>query len=128
MKFDSIFNWGSQKSCLKNIDNMALVLGTHNEGSTYMAMHTMKVQNIKNDDKRVWFSQLYGMSDHISFNLAAKAYNVVKFLPFGPMDQVMPYLVRRAEENSSVSGQTGREIELLDVELKRRKSKLNGAF
>ena len=68
------------------------------------------------------------MSDHISYNLAAKGYNVVKFLPFGPMDQVMPYLIRRAEENSSVPGQTGREIQLVDMELRRRRSKLNGSF
>lgn len=113
---------------LEHIENIALVLGTHNEMSTYMAMDTMKAQKISPDDKRVWFSQLYGMSDHISFNLAAKGYNVVKFLPFGPMDQVMPYLVRRAEENSAISGQTNREIQLLDVEIKRRRSKLNGAL
>ena len=114
--------------CLENLNNMSLVLGTHNEFSTYKAMDAMKAQKIQANDKRVWFSQLYGMSDHISFNLAAKGYNVVKFLPFGPMDQVMPYLVRRAEENSSISGQTNREIQLLDWEIKRRKSKLNGAF
>ena len=115
--------------CLKNIDaKMALFFGTHNEASTYMAIDAMKSQKIKNNDKRVWFSQLYGMSDHISYNLAAKGYNVVKFLPFGPMDQVMPYLIRRAEENSSVPGQTGREIQLVDMELRRRRSKLNGSF
>ncbi|MBL6647098.1 MAG: proline dehydrogenase family protein [Flavobacteriaceae bacterium] len=115
--------------CLKNIDaKMALFFGTHNEASTYMTIEVMKSQKIKNNDKRVWFSQLYGMSDHISYNLAAKGYNVVKFLPFGPMDQVMPYLIRRAEENSSVPGQTGREIQLVDMELKRRRSKLNGSF
>ena len=112
--------------CLDNLDNMSLVLGTHNELSTYKAIDAMRAQKIQANDKRVWFSQLYGMSDHISFNLAAKGYNVVKFLPFGPMDQVMPYLVRRAEENSSISGQTNREIQLLDWEIKRRKSKLNG--
>ena len=114
--------------CLKQIEKMVLVLGTHNEMSTYMAIDALKAHNIQNNDNRVWFSQLYGMSDHISFNLAAKGYNVVKFLPFGPINQVMPYLVRRAEENSSVSGQTGREIQLLDMELKRRRSKLNGAL
>lgn len=125
---DNNFNQASLY-CLKNIDaKMALFFGTHNEASTYMAIEVMKSQKIKNNDKRVWFSQLYGMSDHISYNLAAKGYNVVKFLPFGPMGQVMPYLIRRAEENSSVPGQTGREIQLVDMELRRRRSKLNGSF
>ncbi len=74
----------------------------------------------KNDD-RIWFGQLYGMSDHISFNLAKKGYNVAKYLPFGPVRDVMPYLIRRAEENTSVAGQTNRELELLKRERKRRK-------
>ena len=77
--------------------------------------------HIAKDDKRVWFGQLYGMSDHISFNLAKAGYNVAKYLPFGPVKDVMPYLIRRAEENTSVAGQTSRELNLLKEEKKRRK-------
>ena len=73
------------------------------------------------DDKRMWFGQLYGMSDHISFNLSALGYNVAKYLPFGPVRDVMPYLIRRAEENTSVAGQTSRELSLIRKELKRRR-------
>ncbi len=69
----------------------------------------------------MWFGQLYGMSDHISFNLAKEGYNVVKYVPFGPVRDVMPYLIRRAEENTSVEGQTSRELNLLKIEKKRRK-------
>jgi proline dehydrogenase len=76
---------------------------------------------IKKDDKRLWFGQLLGMSDHISFNLAKEGYNVAKYLPFGPVRDVMPYLIRRAEENTSVAGQTSRELNLLTTERKRRK-------
>jgi proline dehydrogenase len=72
------------------------------------------------DDERVFFSQLFGMSDHLSFNLAEAGYRVVKYLPYGPVEDVMPYLIRRAEENSSVEGQTGRELQLIRKELKRR--------
>jgi len=73
------------------------------------------------NDPRVWFGQLYGMSDHITFNLATEGYNVAKYLPFGPVKDVMPYLIRRAEENTSVAGQTNRELSLLKKEKKRRK-------
>ena len=81
----------------------------------------MKEKGISNNDARVWFGQLYGMSDHISFNLAKVGYNVAKYLPFGPVRDVMPYLIRRAEENTSVAGQTSRELSLLKQERKRRK-------
>ena len=81
----------------------------------------MEASKIDNNDKRVWFGQLYGMSDHISYNLAAKGYNVAKYLPFGPVKDVMPYLIRRAEENTSVAGQTNRELSLIKKERKRRK-------
>ena len=73
----------------------------------------MKNKKINNNDKRIWFGQLYGMSDNISFNLASKGYNVFKILPFGPVRNLMPYLIRRAEENTSVKGQTGRELQLI---------------
>jgi len=84
-------------------------------------MELMNDRGIKNDDNRVWFGQLYGMSDHISFNLAARGYKVAKYLPFGPVRDVMPYLIRRADENTSVAGQTSRELDLLERERKRRK-------
>ena len=84
-------------------------------------MQLMTEKGIKNSDNRVWFGQLYGMSDHISYNLADKGYNVAKYMPFGPVKDVMPYLIRRAEENTSVAGQTGRELTLLSKEKKRRK-------
>lgn len=100
---------------------MALFAGTHNEESSYLLMELAKKHNIENNDMRLWFGQLFGMSDHISYNLANEGYNVAKYLPFGPVRDVMPYLIRRAEENTSVSGQTSRELNLLKTERKRRK-------
>ena len=81
----------------------------------------MKNKNIHSNDKRIWFGQLYGMSDNITFNLGSMGYNVFKILPFGPVRNLMPYLIRRAEENTSVKGQTGRELQLILNELKRRR-------
>ena len=106
---------------LDNLNDISLCIGTHNEASSYLAMVIMQEKNIVKTDKRVWFGQLYGMSDHISFNLATAGYNVVKYVPFGPVKDVMPYLIRRAEENTSVAGQTSRELNLLKEERKRRK-------
>ena len=83
-----------------NLKSIHVFIGTHNEESTHLAIKLMEVSNISNSDSRVWFGQLYGMSDHISFNLANQGYNVAKYLPFGPVKDVMPYLIRRAEENS----------------------------
>ncbi|WP_062057831.1 proline dehydrogenase family protein [Aquimarina longa] len=105
----------------QNIKDISVFIGTHNEESSYKAMQLMKQFHIPKDDFRVWFGQLYGMSDHISFNQATKGYNVAKYLPFGPVRDVMPYLIRRAEENTSVAGQTSRELNLLSQEKKRRK-------
>ncbi|XRE44664.1 Carbapenem antibiotics biosynthesis protein carD [Tenacibaculum discolor] len=101
--------------------NMAIFAGTHNEDSSYLLMDLAKEHNIEANDKRMWFGQLYGMSDHISFNLAKEGYNVAKYVPFGPVRDVMPYLIRRAEENTSVAGQTSRELNLLKTEKARRK-------
>lgn len=106
---------------LDHLDCMAVFAGTHNEESSYKVAQIMKTKQVENNDSRVWFGQLYGMSDHISFNLAAEGYNVAKYLPFGPVRDVMPYLIRRAEENTSVAGQTSRELSLLKQEKKRRK-------
>ena len=100
---------------------MALFAGTHNEKSSYLLMELAKKYKIENNDMRLWFGQLFGMSDHISYNLANQGYNVAKYLPFGPVRDVMPYLIRRAEENTSVAGQTSRELNLLKTERKRRK-------
>ena len=109
---------------VENINNnMALYAGTHNEDSTYLIMDLMKKHNIANNDKRIWLGQLYGMSDNISFNLANLNYNVTKYLPYGPVYEVVPYLIRRANENTSVAGQTNRELDLLERELKRRRAK-----
>lgn len=105
----------------ENLDDISIFLGTHNEESSLLALDLMKQHNIEPGDKRVWFGQLYGMSDHISFNLAHQGYNVAKYIPFGPVKDVMPYLIRRAEENTSVAGQTNRELELLKKEKKRRR-------
>ncbi len=106
---------------IDNIDRMAIFAGTHNELSSYKLMELMKNRGIAPNDQRIWFGQLYGMSDNISFNLAANGYNVAKYLPFGPVRDVMPYLIRRAEENTSVAGQTSRELMLIKRERERRK-------
>lgn len=106
---------------MQHIDHMALFAGTHNEESSYKLMQLMADQGLAHNDPRIYFGQLYGMSDHISFNLAHQGYNVAKYLPFGPVRDVMPYLIRRAEENTSVAGQTNRELDLLKRERSRRK-------
>lgn len=104
-----------------NLDTISIFSGTHNEQSCLKLIGLMKEKNIAKDNPAIWFGQLYGMSDHISFNLADHGYNVAKYLPFGPVKDVMPYLIRRAEENTSVAGQTTRELSLLKQERKRRK-------
>ncbi|WP_248722975.1 proline dehydrogenase family protein [Seonamhaeicola sp. ML3] len=118
---DDNFNTGL-KFIMDNLDLISVFAGTHNEESSYLLMDLMKQKELNNDDPRVWFGQLYGMSDHISFNLASLGYNVAKYMPFGPVKDVMPYLIRRAEENTSVAGQTSRELKLLNSEKKRRRS------
>lgn len=109
--------------CLENIDIVSLCAGTHNEESCEILADLMHEKGIANNDKRVWFAQLLGMSDHISFNLADQDYNVAKYVPFGPVRHVMPYLLRRAEENTSVAGQMGRELRLINEEVARRKNR-----
>jgi len=107
--------------CIKNIDNMELCSGSHNENSNYQLINLMLQHRLMKNDGRVYFAQLYGMSDHISFNLAYGGFNVVKYVPYGKIETVMPYLFRRAEENTSISGQSSRELELITKELSRRK-------
>jgi proline dehydrogenase len=118
---DGAFN-DAVRFCLENIGNIALCVGTHNEISSQLAVEYMAENELEPSHEKIHFSQLMGMSDHISYNLAKAGYNVSKYLPYGPIRLVMPYLIRRAEENTSVAGQTGRELYLIKKELKRRKS------
>ncbi|MBP93383.1 MAG: proline dehydrogenase [Flavobacteriaceae bacterium] len=118
---DENFNAAAQY-ILDHISDISVFVGTHNELSSYKVMQLMKEKGIEITDNRVWFGQLFGMSDNISFNLANKGYNVAKYVPFGPVKDVMPYLIRRAEENTSVAGQTGRELMLIKKEKARRKA------
>ena len=104
-----------------NLEDMSIFCGTHNEESSYLFMDKINQSDYSRTDPRLWFGQLYGMSDHISMNLAREGFNVAKYLPFGPVKDVMPYLIRRAEENTSVAGQTNRELDLIRIEKKRRK-------
>ncbi|MBA0885361.1 proline dehydrogenase family protein [Flavobacterium undicola] len=106
---------------INNLDVFSLFAGTHNEASAYYLMELMQEKNIATNDVRIWFGQLYGMSDTMSFNLAANGYNVAKYLPFGPVKEVVPYLIRRAQENTAVAGQTSRELEMIIKERQRRK-------
>ena len=106
--------------CVENIETVSLCAGTHNEKSVLHLTNLMQKKALKNNDSRIWFAQLLGMSDHISFNLSKEGYNVAKYVPYGPIKEVIPYLIRRAEENTSVSGQTGRELSLIKIEVERR--------
>ncbi len=105
---------------IENIDRMEIFCGTHNEQSNLLIVELLNKHKIAKDDKRVFFAQLYGMSDNISFNLAEEGYNVAKYVPYAPVRDVLPYLVRRAEENTAIAGQTSRELELIQTEIKRR--------
>ncbi len=109
--------------CVDNKQRISVMCGSHNEYSNYYLTVLMEKHSMPNHDPRVWFAQLYGMSDNISFNLAKAGYNIVKYLPYGPVRSVMPYLFRRAEENTSVAGQSSRELTLIKKELRRRKAK-----
>ncbi|MBO9632214.1 MAG: proline dehydrogenase family protein [Chitinophagaceae bacterium] len=108
--------------CLNHIDKIALIIASHNEQSNLRATQLLDEKKIPHSHLHVHFSQLYGMSDNITFNLARAGFSVSKYLPFGPISDVIPYLMRRAQENSSVAGQTGRELGLIRKEVERRKS------
>ncbi len=112
-------------ACIKYMfeNNMSIYAGTHNENSSILLLNYLKTEGRALNDPKVWFGQLFGMSDNISFNLGTMGYNVSKYVPFGPVKDVMPYLIRRAEENTSVAGQTNRELELIKLERERRKEK-----
>jgi len=118
---DLNFNKGASYILL-NLNIFSLFSGTHNEESIYKIIDIMKSHSVDNGNQKIWFGQLYGMSDNISFNLANEGFNAIKYLPFGPIKEVIPYLIRRADENTSVKGQTSRELELIKKELKRRKT------
>ncbi len=113
--YNSVMNF-----ILDRLDVIKLCVGTHNEQSTLEAMQFLATKNIDPKSDDVWFGQLYGMSDNLTFNLAAENYNVFKIVPFGPIKDVMPYLIRRAQENTSVAGQVGRELTLVNEEIDRR--------
>lgn len=114
--FDDILNY-----MFDHLNDISIFNGTHNENSSYLFMDMIKKSDFDLSDPRLWFGQLYGMSDNISYNLAKEGFNVAKYLPFGPVKDVMPYLIRRAEENTSVADQTNRELTLIKIEKKRRK-------
>src|SRR5690606_21042301 len=106
--------------CIEHLGHVAVLVGTHNEASTLLTAQRMREAGLPVNDPRVHFGQLLGMSDNISFNMASAGYNVVKYVPYGPVRKVLPYLIRRAEENTSTKGQTGRELTLILAERKRR--------
>lgn len=115
--FDAALAW-----CVDRLDRIAMCNGSHNVASNERLCVLMQERSVARTDERVWFAQLLGMSDPISFNLAAEGYNVAKYVPYGPIREAVPYLIRRAEENTSVAGQTSRELSLLRKERQRRKS------
>nr|WP_297788049.1 proline dehydrogenase family protein [uncultured Allomuricauda sp.] len=117
---DENFN-ASLDYMMEHLDKFVIFSGTHNEQSSFRLIDLMEKYGLPSNDERIWFGQLFGMSDHITYNLAASGYNSVKYLPYGPVRDVMPYLIRRAEENTSVAGQTSRELALITKERKRRK-------
>ncbi len=116
---DGDFN-GAVEYCLNDLENISVIVASHNEYSNLAAAEKLHAMNIPHNHPNIHFSQLYGMSDNITFNLAAAGYNVSKYLPFGPIRDVIPYLMRRAQENSSLNGQTNRELLLIRSELRRR--------
>ena len=110
------------KFCVKNVDDIHFCSGSHNESSNRMLADLIHDNKLDHNDDRIFFAQLYGMSDNITFNLAKAGYNVAKYVPYGPIESVMPYLFRRAEENTAIAGQSSRELQLIKKELKRRKN------
>tara|TARA_B110000971_G_scaffold128726_1_gene131718 strand:+ start:2031 stop:3200 length:1170 start_codon:yes stop_codon:yes gene_type:complete len=117
---DKDYDLALEYAC-ENIHGISICAGTHNEESSKYLMDLIKLHKIAKSDAKIYFAQLLGMSDHISYNLANDSYNTVKYVPYGPVKDVLPYLIRRAEENTSIAGQTGRELNLIALEIKRRK-------
>ncbi|MFN4122201.1 MAG: proline dehydrogenase family protein [Flavobacteriales bacterium] len=108
---------------MEHIDRVGVCAGTHNEYSSAYLTELMSRKNVAKNHPNIYFSQLLGMSDHISFNLAHEGYNVAKYVPYGPVQDVLPYLIRRADENTSVAGQSSRELNLIKLERQRRRKK-----
>lgn len=106
--------------CIDNIEHISFCVASHNEYSNYLAARYMEKNNLPKDHPHVWFSQLYGMGEHVTLNLAKNGYNAVEYLPYGPVKEVIPYLIRRAKENSSIDGQMSRELEIIRTEMRRR--------
>jgi len=117
---DKAFNKGLT-FCLDNKQRITLMCGSHNDYSNKFLTVLMEKHGLKPNDPHIWFAQLLGMSDHITFNLSRAGYNVAKYVPYGPVSAVMPYLIRRAQENTSVAGQSSRELQLIRKELRRRR-------
>ncbi|HEY4650873.1 MAG TPA: proline dehydrogenase family protein [Pontibacter sp.] len=117
---DDLFD-NALRFCIEHIDRIAICAGTHNENSCYLLMKLMEEKGIAPNDARIYFAQLYGMSDNLSYNLANAGYNVAKYVPYGPVREVMPYLLRRANENTAIAGQSSREFTLINKEMQRRK-------
>jgi proline dehydrogenase len=112
----------SLRYCVEHVDRISICAGTHNEASSLLLTQLMQQAGIAPGDPRIWFAQLYGMSDNLTYNLANAGYNTAKYLPYGPVEAVMPYLLRRADENTAISGQSSREFLLIQKEIKRRQS------
>jgi proline dehydrogenase len=119
---DDLYN-ESLRYCVQHIDRISLCAGTHNEASSLLLTQLMQESGLAPQDERVWFAQLYGMSDNLSYNLAHAGYHTAKYVPYGPVEAVMPYLLRRANENTAIAGQSSREFLLIQKELRRRQGR-----
>jgi proline dehydrogenase len=119
---DDLYN-EALRYCVQHADRISICAGTHNEASSLLLTELMQQQGLRPGDPRIWFAQLYGMSDNLSYNLANAGYNTVKYVPYGPVESVMPYLLRRADENTAIAGQTSREFLLIQKEMTRRKAR-----
>ena len=117
---DELYNQ-ALRFCVEHLDRISFCSGTHNEESSYLLLSLMEEYGIARNDQRVYSAQLYGMSDNLSYNLAHAGYNVAKYVPYGPVEAVMPYLMRRADENTAIAGQSSREFNLIKKEMARRK-------
>ncbi|QJX47647.1 proline dehydrogenase [Hymenobacter taeanensis] len=119
---DDLYN-ESLRFCVQHADHISICAGTHNEASSLLLTQLMQENGLQPNDQRIWFAQLYGMSDNLTYNLANAGYNTAKYVPYGPVEAVMPYLLRRADENTAIAGQTSREFLLIQKEMNRRKSR-----
>ena len=119
---DDLYN-ESLRYCVQHVDRISICAGTHNEASSLLLTQLMREAGLAPGDERVWLAQLYGMSDNLSYNLAHAGYHTAKYVPYGPVEAVMPYLLRRANENTAIAGQSSREFLLIQKELRRRQGR-----